>query len=199
MPARSCTVSYRPARRAVGAHRRQRRQRRCGRCSRRPRRDGAALRHARGRLRRRRSSTPRRARRSTTWSRCSASSACAAGSPTGEVELSRAPGSPGEITVPAGTRVATADGRVEYETTATATMRRPRPRSGRRARPRAQRPAAGRQPHPAAEADRRHRGCPQPRADVDRRAATRRTTSCAPAPRASSTAASGRPAARSST
>ena len=44
------------------------------------------------------------------------------GLPTGEVELSRAPGSPGEITVPAGTRVATADGRVEYETTATATM-----------------------------------------------------------------------------
>jgi hypothetical protein len=44
------------------------------------------------------------------------------GLPTGEVELTRAPGSPGEITVPAGTRVATADGRVEYETTATATM-----------------------------------------------------------------------------
>ena len=44
------------------------------------------------------------------------------GRPAGEVEFTRAPGSPGEITIPAGTRVATADGNVEYETTETVAM-----------------------------------------------------------------------------
>jgi uncharacterized phage protein gp47/JayE len=38
------------------------------------------------------------------------------GRPAGEVEFSRVPGSRGAITVPAGTRVMTADGKVQYET-----------------------------------------------------------------------------------
>lgn len=44
------------------------------------------------------------------------------GRPTGTVELSRASGSFGEITIPAGMRVATADGRVQYETVDGITM-----------------------------------------------------------------------------
>jgi Baseplate J-like protein len=39
------------------------------------------------------------------------------GRPVGEIELTRAQAAPGELTVPAGTRVATADGKTEYETT----------------------------------------------------------------------------------
>jgi hypothetical protein len=41
------------------------------------------------------------------------------GRPAGEVEFTRAPGSAGEITIPAGTRIATPDRNVEYETTET--------------------------------------------------------------------------------
>jgi hypothetical protein len=44
------------------------------------------------------------------------------GRPAGLVELTRAPGSTGAVTVPAGTRVATADGEREYETTETVTL-----------------------------------------------------------------------------
>src|SRR5207302_9531496 len=44
------------------------------------------------------------------------------GRSTGEVELTRAPNSLGVITIPAGTRVMTADGKVVYETTETATF-----------------------------------------------------------------------------
>jgi hypothetical protein len=44
------------------------------------------------------------------------------GRPAGEVEFTRAPGSRGVITIPAGTRIITADGNVEYETTATVTL-----------------------------------------------------------------------------
>jgi Baseplate J-like protein len=46
----------------------------------------------------------------------------AAGRASGELELARAAGSRGTITVPAGTRVITADGSVEYETTATVSL-----------------------------------------------------------------------------
>ena len=45
------------------------------------------------------------------------------GRPSGEVEFVRAANTLGEITIPGGMRVATADGRVEYETTETVTMR----------------------------------------------------------------------------
>jgi uncharacterized phage protein gp47/JayE len=45
-----------------------------------------------------------------------------AGRAAGEVELTRAPGSRGVIHLPAGTRIMTADGAVEYETTAAVTM-----------------------------------------------------------------------------
>lgn len=45
-----------------------------------------------------------------------------AGRPAGEIELTRAESSRGAITVPAGTRVLTADGAIEYETTATVTL-----------------------------------------------------------------------------
>jgi len=45
------------------------------------------------------------------------------GHASGDVEFMRAPGAFGEITVPAGMRVATADGSVEYETTESITMR----------------------------------------------------------------------------
>ena len=41
------------------------------------------------------------------------------GRPAAEVEFTRAEGDPGELTIPAGTRVATADGKVQYETTDT--------------------------------------------------------------------------------
>jgi hypothetical protein len=44
------------------------------------------------------------------------------GRPAGEIEFTRAPGSPGTITIPAGTRVVTVDGSVEYETTDTVTL-----------------------------------------------------------------------------
>jgi baseplate J-like protein len=44
------------------------------------------------------------------------------GRPAGEVEFTRAPGSPGTIAIPAGTRVMTADGNVEYETTETVSL-----------------------------------------------------------------------------
>lgn len=44
------------------------------------------------------------------------------GRPAGEIEFTRASGSPGTITIPAGTRVITADGNVEYETTETVTL-----------------------------------------------------------------------------
>ena len=45
-----------------------------------------------------------------------------AGRATGEIELLRAPGTPGVITIPAGTRILTADGEVEYETIDAVTM-----------------------------------------------------------------------------
>lgn len=45
-----------------------------------------------------------------------------AGRPAGDIELTRAESSRGAITVPAGTRVLTADGAIEYETTATVTL-----------------------------------------------------------------------------
>lgn len=45
-----------------------------------------------------------------------------AGRPTGPVEFSRSPGGLGTVTIPAGTRVMTVDGAVEYATTATVTM-----------------------------------------------------------------------------
>ena len=45
------------------------------------------------------------------------------GRASGDVEFTRAVGSFGEITIPGGMRVATADGSVEYETTETVTMR----------------------------------------------------------------------------
>lgn len=45
-----------------------------------------------------------------------------AGHASGDVEFARASGAIGEITIPAGLRVATADGSVEYETTETVTM-----------------------------------------------------------------------------
>ena len=44
------------------------------------------------------------------------------GRPAGEVEFTRAAGAPGELTIPAGTRVATADGKVQYATTETVSM-----------------------------------------------------------------------------
>lgn len=44
------------------------------------------------------------------------------GRPAGEIELSRAPGGRGQIVIPAGTRVITVDGSVEYESVATAVM-----------------------------------------------------------------------------
>jgi hypothetical protein len=44
------------------------------------------------------------------------------GRATGEVELTRADGGRGEITIPTGTRIVTADGAVEYATTATVTL-----------------------------------------------------------------------------
>ncbi len=44
------------------------------------------------------------------------------GRPAGEIEFNRAPGSAGNITIPAGTRILTEDGEVEYETTETVTM-----------------------------------------------------------------------------
>lgn len=42
--------------------------------------------------------------------------------PAGDVEFSRSPGNLGTITIPAGTRIMTEDGSVEYATTATVTM-----------------------------------------------------------------------------
>lgn len=45
-----------------------------------------------------------------------------AGRPAGDVEFTRSPGDLGTITIPAGTRVMTADGAVEYATTATVIM-----------------------------------------------------------------------------
>lgn len=45
-----------------------------------------------------------------------------AGRATGEVEFLRAPGTPGVITIPAGTRILTVDGEVEYETIDAVTM-----------------------------------------------------------------------------
>jgi uncharacterized phage protein gp47/JayE len=45
------------------------------------------------------------------------------GRASGEIEFTRAAGESGEITIPAGIRVATADGSVEYETTESVTMR----------------------------------------------------------------------------
>jgi hypothetical protein len=44
------------------------------------------------------------------------------GRPTGEIEFTRSPGSRGIITIPAGTRVITVDGNVEYETTEAVTL-----------------------------------------------------------------------------
>jgi hypothetical protein len=44
------------------------------------------------------------------------------GRPAGVVEFTRAAGAPGELTIPAGTRVATADGKVQYATTETVAM-----------------------------------------------------------------------------
>jgi uncharacterized phage protein gp47/JayE len=44
------------------------------------------------------------------------------GKAAGDVEFTRAPGSRGEITIPAGTRITTADGNVEYETVDTVTL-----------------------------------------------------------------------------
>jgi hypothetical protein len=44
------------------------------------------------------------------------------GRPAGEVEFTRARGTTGELTIPAGTRVATADGKTQYETTGTVSM-----------------------------------------------------------------------------
>ncbi len=44
------------------------------------------------------------------------------GRPAGEVEFTRAQGAPGELTIPAGTRVATADGKVQYATTESVSM-----------------------------------------------------------------------------
>ena len=44
------------------------------------------------------------------------------GRAAGEVEFTRSPGSPGIINIPAGTRVITADGNLEYETTASVTL-----------------------------------------------------------------------------
>jgi baseplate J-like protein len=44
------------------------------------------------------------------------------GRPAGEVEFARARGATGELTIPAGTRVATADGKTQYETTGTVSM-----------------------------------------------------------------------------
>jgi hypothetical protein len=44
------------------------------------------------------------------------------GRATGEIEFSRVAGGRGEITIPAGTRVMTADGKVEYATTAAVTL-----------------------------------------------------------------------------
>ncbi len=49
----------------------------------------------------------------------------AGGRAAGEVEFSRAPNSRGAITLPAGTRITTAGGDIEYETTATVTMAPP--------------------------------------------------------------------------
>lgn len=46
----------------------------------------------------------------------------AGGKAAGEVEFTRAPGSRGEITIPAGTRVTNADGSIEYETVDTVTL-----------------------------------------------------------------------------
>lgn len=46
----------------------------------------------------------------------------AAGRASGEVEFLRAPGTPGVITIPAGTRILTPDGEVEYETIDAVTM-----------------------------------------------------------------------------
>ena len=46
----------------------------------------------------------------------------ASGHAAGLVELTRSPGTAGSITVPAGTRVSTVDGKVEYETTAAVTL-----------------------------------------------------------------------------
>jgi hypothetical protein len=44
------------------------------------------------------------------------------GRPAGEIEFTRVPGTKGEINIPAGTRVMTADGEVHYETTGPVTM-----------------------------------------------------------------------------
>jgi Baseplate J-like protein len=46
----------------------------------------------------------------------------AGGRPAGEVEFTRSPGSRGIINIPAGTRIITADGNVEYETTESVTL-----------------------------------------------------------------------------
>jgi Baseplate J-like protein len=44
------------------------------------------------------------------------------GRPAGDVEFTRADGAPGELTIPAGTRVATADAKTQYELTATVSL-----------------------------------------------------------------------------
>jgi hypothetical protein len=85
----------------------------------------------------------------------------AAGRATGEVEFLRAPGTPGVITIPAGTRILTPDGEVEYETIDAVTMAPAQSRIRVRARDLETNGFADRPPDP-------HRGHParhQPRAD----------------------------------
>ena len=163
-------VSYRPAGARGGRQRPPRRQRRCARSRSRSRSRSPALRPARGRLRLRVRRHGDRQRRSTTSSRCSASSACAAAARAGEIEFTRARRQPGEITIPAGTRVVTADGSVEYETTETVTMREAQTTIRVVARDlEPNDPLLGGRADGAAGADRRHRRRHEPRADGDRR------------------------------
>ena len=115
------------------------------------------------------------------------------GRPAGEIEFTRAPGSPGTITIPAGTRVITADGNVEYETTDDGDARAgPEHDPRRRPRPRGERAAPRRLADRAAGADRGDRRRHEPRADRAHARRTRPTRSCARARRASCTAASAR-------
>ena len=63
-----------------------------------------------------------RRRRSTAWSRCSATAAFAPAAPIGTVTFTRRAGAPGSITIPAGTPVTDAADKIRYETTETRAM-----------------------------------------------------------------------------
>ena len=119
------------------------------------------------------------------------------GRPAGEVEFTRAQAAPGELTIPAGTRVATADGKTRVrDDRQRLDESRPGLDPRRRARPRAERPAAGGRADAAAGADRGHRVGVESRHRPRSRRRTRPTPSCGHARRTSCTAASARRSAR---